>query len=775
MEGRLRTTETIVANLASEMEEVKARLAVASRDAAEANKYIVSLQRDLDGKHHVHRQHVPRDMSQPLGHVDSDSDLDSEEDSSTEGFELMHAEYALDESVWSTILFVGNASIGAGGTITTLCIFVVYLFCLVVLWCVVMFNFTDNDFADYGKDFRHWRISFAHSSKYYDSISNKSLATRVCDDSKAMAFSSAHGQYIHDLNEYLYKSDKFGGPTMCTAAIFVWIVAIAKELKESLDFFHAMLSVPIGKHTVVNRADGSCSLMCISRVKLVLIGVTVVLRIAVALCLAWAGCQWLVYTMSVSDLLLNAVALQFVLDLDEYLFAALSPWRITSVVKSMEPIRLRALTSRAGEFRSLCSLLISILFTVLVVTTYYLPFRENLLQLEREVCGGATDFVIHESPVGIPVSYVTLGGDGTKLPYPGNNGGMKSGPNSWLLALAIQNKSELSHYTVLTSDLSTTKFSFDDWASISIYEASLYLNPSCNDMLSEEGWPAYFRVYLQNASGMMKVDCRKVESFCTADTTAGHFTRMMCPETCECWNTRNAMSNSAFGCPSSCVMSPDLRLVRMETSCEDVAVDSFEWESFIDQMATVVPKWSFQPFWTDIVVSLMSCGGCNSRQSVMNDFQVDPCSDDGAWPFAPIASLCPVTCDCPDPALAACPDTCQFLIREEPSDMVTAIGSIKASKGQKSNPLKDWKAATSGEASLTSYELCIQSKEAQFRGFCGSLCSDDEQLLPENVSYVSEGTQYLCSEAELYMETYAKLSECSEQKNYLKKHCCRSI
>ncbi|KAJ1483626.1 hypothetical protein T484DRAFT_1799708 [Baffinella frigidus] len=50
-----------------------------------------------------------------------------------------------------------------------------------------------------------------------------------------------------------------------------------------------------------------------------------VLRLGVALTLMHAGTMFLAATISLSDLLLNAVALEFVLSVDELLFEALAP------------------------------------------------------------------------------------------------------------------------------------------------------------------------------------------------------------------------------------------------------------------------------------------------------------------------------------------------------------------------------------------------------------------------------------------------------------------
>lgn len=61
--------------------------------------------------------------------------------------------------------------------------------------------------------------------------------------------------------------------------------------------------------------------------KVVLTLLTFIPRIVVCLALLWLGCRWLLATFSFSDLILNAVALEFIMMIKEVVYNALMPFR----------------------------------------------------------------------------------------------------------------------------------------------------------------------------------------------------------------------------------------------------------------------------------------------------------------------------------------------------------------------------------------------------------------------------------------------------------------
>ena len=56
------------------------------------------------------------------------------------------------------------------------------------------------------------------------------------------------------------------------------------------------------------------------------------MRLAICGCLCYWGTHFLAYTINFENLLLNAVAMEYIINIDELLFNALSPSRVKVVL-----------------------------------------------------------------------------------------------------------------------------------------------------------------------------------------------------------------------------------------------------------------------------------------------------------------------------------------------------------------------------------------------------------------------------------------------------------
>eukprot|EP00927_Polykrikos_kofoidii_P003832 TRINITY_DN1153_c0_g1_i7.p1 TRINITY_DN1153_c0_g1~~TRINITY_DN1153_c0_g1_i7.p1 ORF type:complete len:806 (-),score=80.16 TRINITY_DN1153_c0_g1_i7:42-2459(-) len=771
MERRLQATEIAVANLTWQMGEVMARLEALSKQGATTNFANTQLQ----SKQEVKR--MAGAATESGFDIDSDTDEDSESDESTETSQFTHAEYAIEESIWSSVLFIGaTPRLGSGGGTVLFVLFFIQISILFVLANVVASNFTENEYANWTDDFHHWRTNFAHSDVYYDSISNKSLATRVCEDSKAMAFSSFHGEFIHDLNEYKYKSKYFGGPTMCCTAVILWLVSIIRELVLTVEALTVWSSLPRSKRTeVFHHEDQSWSLNSVSFLKLAMVWCVCGIRAVVACCLGYWGSLWLVYTITLPELLLNAVALQFVLDLDEYLFAALAPWSIKKLVSSMRPLRAPKLMYKGIDCRTICSLLLLLLFSVLVVVCFLVPFQTNLHELELATCGGTRSFIFRKVPPGVPVTYETfedetvLNPTGHALPSAGDyDASEENNLTGWLLEQIIVDRTKLPKVSLTASEYSTTRFSFSDWSTATVEKASRYYNPFCQDRLGFELWSTEWKKQIEQRYNSSASSCMDIKWACSLDTTVGQTVRMMCPKSCGCRDRRFVLSKPEFGCPSSCAQMPQ----RGERACKDIqsATHSF-WVDYLNSTSMVVAKWKHQPRWPEIIDVVMACGLCSSRSDLLQ-YGFDPCSDGDDWPFTSIAFLCPETCGCPSSRV--CPSSCVGKattgIRQTISGRWRAV--IHARNMSSHDPLNV--TAYYYDPRGNSLNQCMGKaySASTHRGKCGSICVGGSTLVPENISYTNTyGTTYSCNDAERFMRNSAMPWSCS-RRNVLGENCC---
>ena len=114
------------------------------------------------------------------------------------------------------------------------------------------------------------------------------------------------------------------------------------------------------------------------------------------------GSQYIVYTPSVFDLLLNAVALEIVISVDEILYAAMAPRRIQRMISNaagvpLSPVRFRGVDVGACATALVVGALLTY-FTVIEIV----PQQRDFLSARDALCGGDLEFVTTTDGAGVP-------------------------------------------------------------------------------------------------------------------------------------------------------------------------------------------------------------------------------------------------------------------------------------------------------------------------------------------------------------------------------------
>uniref|UniRef100_A0A7S1QYD6 Uncharacterized protein n=1 Tax=Alexandrium catenella TaxID=2925 RepID=A0A7S1QYD6_ALECA len=111
------------------------------------------------------------------------------------------------------------------------------------------------------------------------------------------------------------------------------------------------------------------------------------------------GIEFLVVTTSMGDLLLNAMALAFIVDIDNILFAAFAPQRLKSIVRSVGAVYLppsgMPFTKRWRPTGLSTCQKVTLVFTILICVYYTSihPFYWRMNQAYDILCSGERDFV----------------------------------------------------------------------------------------------------------------------------------------------------------------------------------------------------------------------------------------------------------------------------------------------------------------------------------------------------------------------------------------------
>jgi len=314
-------------------------------------------------------------------------------------------ECELAESVWDAAVFAFTDVAGSLGSV----FFAILLLANVIMQFsfifIIWYGLLDPNISDKDVDnIKDWRRQLAHSIKYYDELSGESLARRVCNQDFGLEVAGFQSSLYQAFVAYLGPlSGRAGiGPYLCMLAMTAWAMVLAKEANEALAVMCALLAVPRGATSIHINSRGQVTLEKLSKARVAVAVGLHGLRLVIAALLAWVGCVYLGRTIDPGDLILNAVALEFILNVDDLIFTCFAPKRFRALVKHAKTLESPSfLPSRRGlNLGAVCTLfvvmsgLMGLYFGLLVPQT-------RLLQDGMDaMCAGDLDFVFSTDSMG---------------------------------------------------------------------------------------------------------------------------------------------------------------------------------------------------------------------------------------------------------------------------------------------------------------------------------------------------------------------------------------
>jgi len=448
------------------------------------------------------------------------------------------------------------------------------------------------------------------------------------------------------------KTDGWGhGPMLCAVCVFLFAVLVLRELRSLLEFLRAMGALPRGR-TRLER--GRLVAMSWSRFAGMLsLGF---LRAIVALALLCAGVLWLSSTSSLTDLIMSAAALGFVLDLDGHLLETTVPAAVQKVLGGLQPLRYRRLPCCMEAVAPLLCLAGTVTACLMVIV---LPLADNMLLAKAMFCDGSLDFAVAQNPAGAPISRATAVFEQAYV-VPG------------MKARAV---TELIHHTpgavLQFSSFAASRQAFAADSEMTILELSRSM--PCADvdrsphavMLTEA---PYWLMAVREETGLHRGLPTTQKAFACRDY-AGHcdasaILRAVCPVTCGCADARSglALSQPQRGCPETCSRAAWQALVN--ESCSDLDVGGTAswtryWRSYQQTMSAQLPQRGelFERFADDRIAG--GCAGMLPDPLWRNDF----CNED-APPLVKsglgaIRGFCPGYCCSGTTCSHKCPKACR--------------------------------------------------------------------------------------------------------------------
>lgn len=235
--------------------------------------------------------------------------------------------------MWDASVLLGFGEIGyasnvllAVGLVTN--IVVQGIFCWMISTLSEEFNdFTDDDVLA----FSAWR-----------SETPSGTVDTICSlDHTVPSYNYHTWETMHDASNYLrYNLGFKHGPLLCLIVVVAWTLNMCKIMKIATDFVFAIQNT-YDPHVEKMELQMHLQRYSISKTpcrRVAWAWALGVMQVGISCFLLVVGAQWLVTTTRSSDLVSNAVALTYILEIDELLFICVVPRQVHDIITNLEPL-----------------------------------------------------------------------------------------------------------------------------------------------------------------------------------------------------------------------------------------------------------------------------------------------------------------------------------------------------------------------------------------------------------------------------------------------------
>eukprot|EP00439_Symbiodinium_sp_Y106_P047896 s4372_g6.t1 len=537
---------------------------------------------------------------------------------------------------------------------------------------------------------QEWRNSVAHDAKNMD-LARTSLTARVCNNDGGLILSNSQANLVQDIDNFLgldkdmFQTEGFRpGILLSMLCILLWCLYVGNEFRTIGLSLEAVLQIPRSEKTRYHegRFETLSYVRFWSYVGLRL------LRAGIALALLYAGILWLGGAKAIEDLILNAVALGAILQVDEMVFSALMPKKLQLKIQDLEAIKVHY-SRRRSQAESV--LILTVMVGLLAWPWFGLlePLARTMETVKRAYCDGNQDFVVTlNEDIKVTVGFSTV-------PFQDVRGTTVSqrAVDEFIFKDAER---ESAKYILMQADLQR----FNQYRTMLMTETAGEIASWCLDFDgfflpgNTPGFAGYYSPHWHSALAGLglpeNTSCEDMAQFCDVDS--GSLVRLVCGQTCCSSAIRNAawFKVTALGCPAGCLQEADKSPTR---TCADIHANSTpSWDAFWDAYPSVLENSTGQSLFNNTVGSQvaemareMKLQGCSALNNSRWEREVVV-----GWRwcegfenlFAPLARLCPESCGCtnldladPSEAPAGCPAFCYPRCEDTPFSPIGEVAT----------------------------------------------------------------------------------------------------
>ncbi|CAE7357214.1 unnamed protein product [Symbiodinium natans] len=566
--------------------------------------------------------------------------------------------YKLEGAAWdaSALAGLGVFSLQESTLIVACGVFSILL--QTVFAIILYANMIENIFTEQlVQELTEWRVLFGHSSQFVDPITGEPLMVGLCGGSQSLMDGRAQAEIYQSVVSYgiQVRDDAHppvgplpAGAWLALLALLVWTATVTNELLSIISLTWAMLS--LASDTDKTELEGaSLSLKRISRARSAMLIVTSATRLLIAGTLGVTGIRYLAATASISELILNTVALEVVLHVDDVFFALLIPSKVMSTVDRIEEITVKL----ARPWMS-CLRLVAFMFIVVLAShlLFLQPMVDRMQETADALCSSNTSF-----------SYFT---DAAGFVFMREYSASASVQTETYAYRAVFEATGLQG----SRDLQPTavRIVADGLKQIVVemegrnLESRNDFMPVCLDsdhpVLENSGLQNFGEASVQIMREIFQTDqldsCASARAYCDDWSNLPYSLwrlRTLCPTTCGCKDALTGSLvavSSKYGCPLACRSEYQQSL--LGRNCSDAEPGSAMLRNYVRSLAEVrnaTLEETCQAFLVPLDFDGVTFNMCTDHEAAYSSG------------YASARTVCPVTCGCQSlPTLPGCPPSC---------------------------------------------------------------------------------------------------------------------
>lgn len=585
----------------------------------------------------------------------------------------LNSKHCIGATVWEMGAYFGLPFLGLGSQVAMLLGFLLNVMIQSALCAVIWSTFLGNDLNMTTEQAAKFREKLGHDYDSMDRHGWVSLTARVCAADESLEIATSQVRAVERIEEYTRRTAWLfmlpAGPVLCTVVLVIWVLSIISDIRDTFSLQLAMHALPRCTWTALEISGDRFRFTAISYRRYYFVTLLTVVRLAVGVVLMLVGGVYLGETTEIEDLVLNAAALGFILEVDNLLFRTIAPGEVETFVHMLEPLR----KPRGPYWRGLgcftvSSFVAATVAVVMLVLEVTMSTLSLLVDVEQTLCRGPQDFVLRQAPSGELVL-------GETLPF---GHGSERSMDGDIIREVLQ-----------TQDLRQTSYGqywhVQLWAFTSVsdrltveYVSNRLSALPCTDSLQFVGTSSMPWKQLSYFGTGDEMGCSDFAQYCFEPQQT--LLRSLCSKTCQCDSPQSGSLyvGPSNGCLPRC--HDDLRARQAELPCVDVPASDFSnassgvmkllanqvrdpqffaWisEEDVARYSAVLGTAPEEVF-NNVLAIGSTMGGCNLLV-ILNNF----CLFGGA-------AFCPLACYCfapqPDNGLVfywdSCPPSCEAMV-----------------------------------------------------------------------------------------------------------------